>query len=400
MTSMVQAPEIETTELDRLSAIRHDIHAHPELGYEEHRTSEIVQRELAALGIEFKAGLARGTGVLGWLPATHPSGAETVALRADMDALPILENTGLPYASTHPGKMHACGHDGHTTVLLGTAARLAKMRNRRNNVLFLFQPAEEGGGGGNEMVKDGALEGRVIGQPANRIFGLHGTNSLDIGQAMTRPGAMMASADSFIIRVRGKGGHAAMPHTGIDPILIAAHIVTALQSIASRNINPVQSVVVTIGKITAGTANNIIPDTAEMLGTLRTLNEANRTTAMQKLPHLVRSVADAFGGSAELEFNQGYPVTANDPTLVDHLRETLVPVLGEGMIQSDMDQMMGAEDFSFYGRVVPACFYFIGVRPVGQATYPNLHAPEFNFSDEAIPVGVAAMTTLALAPAP
>lgn len=398
---MAQTLDPDQTEFQRLAEIRHDIHAHPELGYQEHRTSGVVQRELTALGIKHVAGLARGTGVLGYLPATHnPESAPTVALRADMDALPILENTGLPYASTTPGTMHACGHDGHTTVLIGTAGRLAHRSERPNNVLFLFQPAEEGGGGGHEMVKDGALDGRVIGKPADCIFGLHGTGTMAVGEAMTRPGPMMASADSFTIQVRGKGGHAAMPHTGIDPILITAHIVTALQSIASRNINPVESVVVTIGKITAGTANNIIPNTAEMLGTLRTLNEANRTFAMKQLPHLVSSVAEAFGGSATLEFNQGYPVTANDANLVTHLRKTLSTVLHDGMIQADIDQMMGAEDFSFYGRAVPACFYFIGVRPPGQETYPNLHAPEYNFTDEAIPVGVNAMTALALSNLP
>ena len=352
---MVETLVMENSEFKRLTDIRHDIHAHPELGYEEHRTSQIVQKELAEICLTYKGGLAGGTGVLAWLPATqNAETAQTVALRADMDALPISENTGLPYASTHPGKMHACGHDGHTTILLGTANRLSKTPLRPNNVLFLFQPAEEGGAGGDRMVKEGALNGQFLGKPVDRIFGLHGFNRLNVGEAITRPGPMMASADGFTVTVTGKGGHAAQPHLGIDPILIASHIVTALQSIASRNVNPTDAVVVTIGKIQAGSATNIIPDTAEMLGTLRTLNADTRTFAMKQIPHLVKTVAEAFGGSAAVEFTYGYPVTANDPDLVQLLRKTLSPVLGERMKQEDMPQIMGAEDFSFYGRAVPA----------------------------------------------
>ncbi|MCO5296224.1 MAG: amidohydrolase [Fimbriimonadaceae bacterium] len=383
-------------ELPEIEEIRHDLHAHPELGYQEVRTSGVVQRELTRLGVKHVPGLAGGTGVLALIPATVPS-ARTIALRADMDALPIVENTGLPYSSTHEGRMHACGHDGHTSILLGAARVLSKLEERPNHVLLLFQPAEEGGGGGKKMVDDGALAGTVLGNRADMIFGLHGYPGMKVGQIATRVGAMMASADGFEILVTGKGGHAAMPHMGIDPVVVASHIVTALQTIASRNVKPLDSVVVTIGKIVAGTASNIIPDTALLVGTLRTLNEATRHLAMRRIDEIASGVAAAFGAKAELSFNYGYPVTCNDASAVARLRETLGPVFGDALSPDEVEPVMGAEDFSFYGAECPACFYWLGLLGETQEQYPNLHAPEFDFNDKALPVGMRAMCELALA---
>jgi amidohydrolase len=389
MRPMPELAELIETELPELIKIRHDLHRNPELAFNEVRTSGVVQRELAGLGIELRAGLAKGTGVLGFLPATGQA-KQTVALRADMDALPILENTGCSYASETPGKMHACGHDGHTTVLLGAARVLSKLSDRPNNVLFIFQPAEEDGGGGQFMVKDGVLNGSVLGPTADVIFGLHGYPGMTVGGVGTRTGPMMAATDMFKIVVRGRGGHAAMPHTGVDPILMASHLVVALQSISSRNVSPLDSVVVTVAMFHAGTATNIIPDTVELQGTIRTLKADTRSFAEQRLRSITANLTEAFGGSAEIDFINGYPVTVNDAAAADRFRATVEN------LQPDVEPTMGAEDFSYYGLELPACFFWLGLVPPGQTSYPNLHAPEFDFNDAAIPVGVKAMCQLAL----
>jgi amidohydrolase len=390
LDSLIQA------ELSDIVDIRHDLHAHPELGYKEERTSGVVREQLKKANIAFEGGLAGGTGVLGYLPATsNPESAPTVALRADMDALPIIENTGVAYSSTHHGVMHACGHDGHTSVMIGTARVLAKCE-RPNNVLFIFQPAEEGGAGGKRMCDDGVLAGRVLGKMADRIYGLHGYPMLNVGQLGTRTGAMMASADGFEITITGKGGHAAMPHFGIDPIVVASHLIVALQTIASRNVSPLDSIVVTIGKIEAGSASNIIPDQAKLLGTLRTLNSQTREHAERRIQEITTSICAAFGAKAELGWLYGYPVTVNDSAAVADLRQALEPSFGSNMMAQEVEPVMGAEDFSFYGAHVPACFYWLGLLGKGQDRYANLHAPEFDFNDDALPVGMAAMCTLAL----
>lgn len=384
--------EVVQADIPYLTAIRHDLHAHPELGYEEVRTSGVVRRELEQIAASVEHGLAGGTGVLGFLPATsHSEDAPTVALRADMDALPILENTGCSYASTTPGKMHACGHDGHTTVLIGAARALAQME-RPNNVLLIFQPAEEGGAGGKKMCEDGVLNGSVLGKPADRIFGLHGYPGLQVGQVATKDGPMMAAADMLHMVVRGKGGHAAMPHTGIDPIVVACHIVTASQTIASRGVDPLDSVVVTFAQFHAGTAHNIIPGSVEIHGTVRTLREETRKFAKRRLGEIAHGIAAAFGAEVEYEYEYGYPVTVNDPSMAALFRARV----GED-VQPDCVPVMGGEDFSFYGQHVPACFYWLGLKYEGQAGYPNLHAPEFDFNDDAIAVGVRAMCRLAMA---
>lgn len=388
---MPSMAELVSQDIPHLVEIRHDLHAHPELGYEEHRTSQVVQRELERAGVSHVAGLAGGTGVLGYLPSTQdPDQAKTVALRADMDALPILEDTGCSYASTTPGKMHACGHDGHTTILIGAARALA-LAERPNNVLFIFQPAEEGGAGGKRMCEDGVLNGSVLGRPADRIFGLHGYPGLHVGEVSTVDGPMMAAADMIHLTVKGKGGHAAMPHTGVDPIVVACHIVTAAQSIASRGVDPLDSIVVTFSQFNAGTAHNIIPGTVEIHGTVRTLQEDTRQFAERRLGEIAHGVASAFGAQVDYVYEHGYPVTVNDASMAAHFRANV----GENL-QPDCVPVMGGEDFSFYGHHVPACFFWLGLRAPGQSTYPNLHAPQFDFNDEAIPVGVRAMCRLAL----
>jgi amidohydrolase len=391
---MPTVDELISADLPRIRDIRHDLHAHPELGYQEVRTSGVVRRELTEAGIEHIGGLALGTGVLAYLPATVAN-APTVALRADMDALPIKEKTGVSYASTNEGVMHACGHDGHTSIMIGTARVLSKLPERPNNLLFIFQPAEEGGAGGRRMCEDGALAGTVLGKRADIIFGLHGYPGLPVGQVGTRTGSMMASADEFRITVTGRGGHAAMPHTGIDPIVVASQIVVALQTIASRGVNPLDSIVVTIGEFHAGSAHNVIPDTVELHGTLRTLLAETRTYGERRVTEIATGVAAALGATAEVQFLGGYPVTRNDAGAADRFRRVASETLPGGLAP-DVAPTMGAEDFSFYGDHAPACFYWLGILPKGADTYPNLHAPEFDFNDDALEVGMRAMAALAL----
>jgi len=378
--------------------VRQDLHRHPELGYNEVRTSSMVRSHLEGAHIEHHSGIAGGTGVLAYLPATtDPATAPTVALRADMDALPILEDTGLEYQSETPGIMHACGHDGHTTILIATARALSKLPERPNNVLFLFQPAEEGGAGGKKMCEEGVLAGKIAGNPADVIFGLHGNPWVPLGQVSTRVGPIMASANEMRITVTGKGSHAAYPHLGIDPILIASHIVVALQSIAARNIDPLDSVVITVGQIEAGVAHNVIPETAHMHGTVRTLRNETFTKTAEHIRSIVTNIATALGGSAEVNFLTSYPVTENHPGATAEFRRVATSVLGDALVHEEKVPSMGAEDFSFYGHEVPACFFFLGLRGPEHATYPNLHAPQFNFNDAAIPTGVELFCNLALA---
>jgi amidohydrolase len=389
--------ELIAGDLEYITEIRHDLHAHPELGYQEKRTSSVVARELSNAGVKFADNLAGGTGVLAYIPATQsPESSPTVALRADMDALPIQENTGKPYASKTPGVMHACGHDGHTSVMIGTARALSKVEDRPNNVLMIFQPAEEGGAGGRKMCEDGVLCGKVLGNPADVVFGLHGFPMLKVGQMATCTGPMLASADQFVMTVRGKGGHAAMPHMGVDPIVVASHIIVALQSIASRNVSALDSVVVTIGMVKAGSAHNIIPDTAQLLGTLRTLSNDVRRVSQQRIRDIATNVAAAFGATVDVQMEDGYPVTFNEASATQRYRRVIGEAFGKGLLDADVPPVMGGEDFSFYGREAPACFYWLGLLDEGQSQYANLHAPEFDFNDKALPVGIKAMCTLAL----
>lgn len=380
-----------------LVEIRHDLHAHPQIRFEETYASALVQKNLAALGIEFRAGLAKGTGVLGYLPATeNPEGAQTIALRADMDALPIHEETGKPYASTIPGRMHACGHDGHTTILLGVAERLAKASHRPNNVLFVFQPAEEGGAGGDLMVKDGCLNGSLLGKKADFMFGLHGWTSVKLGHVATRVGALMASTDEFFVEMVGQGGHAAAPELSRDPIVAIAQFVTSVQQIASRNVDPFEQIVVTVGQIHGGTANNVIPMSAMVHGTIRTMNREVRVMASERLRAVAHGVAAACNVSAEVTINEGYPVVINEASAVERFLRVAKDTLGEQFVSDDAKPTMGGEDFAYYGAECPCCFYQLGLIPDGQDSYASVHTPHFDFNDDALVVGVQLMTALAL----
>ena len=385
-----------------LTAIRHDLHAHPELMFEEKRTASVVARELKALGIEHRTGLAKGTGVVAHLPATGGDN-QAVGLRADMDALPITEQTAVPYASTNPGVMHACGHDGHTTILLGAARVLSKMSERPNPVTLVFQPAEEGGAGGEKMCADGCLEGakgRGLGAPVGRMFGLHGWPQLRQGQIASRPGPLLAATDEIEITVRGVQCHGAYPHLGADPIVASSAIITALQTICSRNVSPLDSIVVTIGAIHAGTtANNVIPETAHMIGTVRTLRAETRVLAKKRVFEVAEHIARAHGCKAEVHWEEGYPVTRNDEAMTAHVLDVATRAFGPERVEIVPEAQMGGEDFAYYGHHVPACFYLLGLCPPGKEpmSVPQLHQAGFDFNDAVIPVGVEMMCRLALA---
>lgn len=380
-----------------LAEIRHALHAHPQIRFEETYASELVQRELTALGIEFKAGLAKGTGVLGYLPATtDPATAPTIALRADMDALPIQEDTGLPYASTISNRMHACGHDGHTTILIGVARELAARSHRPNNVLFVFQPAEEGGGGGDLMVRDGCLNGTLLGKKADFMFGLHGWSTVKLGHVATKVGSLMASTDDVMIEFRGKGGHAAAPETTRDPIVAIAHLITALQSIVSRNVDPFAQGVVTIGQVHGGTTHNIIPISAFVQGTIRAMDEEVRDRLCERVRTIAQGVADAFEMEATIDVERGYPVVVNHPEAVERFLKVARKELGDEYVTDQAKPTMGGEDFAYYGSECPSCFYQLGLIPETRDDYESVHTPYFDFNDEAIAIGVKVMTGLAL----
>lgn len=408
MTTTTHVPARIEDILSEVRAIRHDLHAHPELMFEERRTSGVVQRELEAMGVRFRAGLgarkghANGTGVVGYLPATHgrEATAPTVALRADMDALPMTEISGKPHASTTPGVMHACGHDAHTSMLIGAARVLVAMDDRPNNVTFIFQPAEEGGGGGECMCLDGALDGEAgggVGRPVDRIFALHGWPGMPLGTVGTRPGPLLAAVDDFVVTLRGKGGHAAMPHGCVDPIIAGAAIVQALQQIASRNVSPLDSVVCTVARFEGGTTDNIIPETAELEGTIRTLRAETRALAEQRFKEIVELTAKAYNVTAEIDFLPGYPVTRNDEQLAALVKETHTKTFGPERVIDVPEPFMGGEDFSYYGQRVPACFFLLGLLPEGADSYPGLHHPTFDFNDDALPMGIEALVAMATA---
>lgn len=380
-----------------LTDIRHDLHAHPQVRFEETYASELVQRELTSLGIEFRAGLARGTGVLGYLPATtDPATAPTIALRADMDALPIHEETGKPYASTIAGRMHACGHDGHTTILIGVVRELAALIHRPNNILFVFQPAEEGGAGGELMVQEGCLDGSLLGNKADFMFGLHGWSTVKLGHVATKVGSLMASTDDFRIEFFGQGGHAAAPETTRDPIVAIAHLITAFQTIAARNVDPFEQVVVTVGQVHSGTTHNIIPMSAFVQGTIRAMNEEVRDKACERVRAIADSVAATFEMKADIEIDRGYPVVVNDETAVARFLSVARQELGEEFVSDTAKPTMGGEDFAYYGAECPSCFYQLGLIPADRDDYESVHTPIFDFNDDAIAIGVKVMTALAL----
>lgn len=390
-------PELDPAIVERATELRHDLHAHPEIAYEEHRTAGLIADELERLGIEHRTGLAGGTGVLAWLPGADTS--EVVALRTDIDALPIHEETDLPWASTIPGRMHACGHDGHTAIMLGTAARLATIAagpGLPRPVVILFQPAEEGGGGGRRMVEDGVLDGRIAPWPVTRIYGLHGWPEEPASTTGTIVGPMLAASDRFEIDIEGAGCHAAWPHTGRDPVACAAAITMALQTVVSRNVDPLEAAVLSVTKIDAGTTFNVVPATARLGGTARSLTPEVRDTIERRITEIAEGVASAHGCRAVATYHRGYPVTVNHADPVARFDRVARAELGDDAIRPVTRPVMGGEDFAYYGEKVPACFYILGQQAGDGPPMPPLHSPRYDFNDETIATGIRLMSRLAI----
>lgn len=386
-------------ELPSLIRLRHDLHRHPEIKFQEQRTSGTVQQELTNAGVTFRPGLAKGTGVLAFIPGGN-EGDRATALRADMDALPIAELNTFSHASANPGFMHACGHDGHTTVLVGAARVLAKMAQKERlprPVTFLFQPAEEGGAGASFMIKDGCLDGSVLGPPVGEIFGLHGWPDLPLGHVVSKPGPVAAACDSFTIRITGKGGHAAFPHLTSDPVIAAATLVTSLQTIVARNVNPQSQAVLSVTRITGGTTNNIIPGEVELEGTIRTLNAKEGELVRGRLVECMNGIAAAYRCQASVEWEDpAYPALHNDSAQVETFEKVAAETLGREKVHRMEAPVMGGEDFAYYTSHVPSCFFMIGLRPPDGRTLTGLHTPTFDFTDEAIATGVELFVRLAL----
>jgi hippurate hydrolase len=361
---------------DEIAAWRRDIHAHPELGFETHRTAALVAEKLRAFGLdEVTEGVGR-TGVVGVIRGRSNASGRVIGLRADMDALPMSEETGAAHASRVPGAMHACGHDGHTAMLLGAAKYLAETRNFDGTAVVIFQPAEEGGGGGREMVEDGLMERFGI----EEVYGMHNWPGLEVGAFAIREGAFFAAVDIFEIEVEGKGGHAAKPHETVDTTLVAAHIVTALQSIASRNVHPAEEVVVSVTALRTETdADNVIPGRVRMKGTVRTMSEHVRDTAETRLKAIASGTAQAFGAEAMVHYRRNYPVMANAPEPTDFAR-TVARAVSGGVGEAQIT--MGGEDFAFMLNARPGAYIL-----VGNGDTAAVHHPAYDFSDAAIPAG-------------
>ncbi len=372
-----------------MTAWRRDFHEHPELAFEEHRTSEIVADKLRAFGCdEVVTGIAR-TGVVGVIRGNNAASGRAIGLRADMDALPILEDTGLPYASKTPGKMHACGHDGHTTMLLGAAKYLAETRNFDGTVYVIFQPAEENFGGGEVMVKEGLFE-RF---PMERVFGLHNWPSMPAGTFAWREGPVMAAVANLEVTITGKGAHGAMPHNGNDPVVIASAIVQALQSIVARNVEPVDAGVITIGHISGGHTYNVIPETVQMLGTARWFSPEVGDLLEKRFVETVTGIAAAFGARAEAKFIRLYPSTVNEAQSVHLAADAARAVQGEARVVPMPKPTMGGEDFSFMLNAKDGAYLMLGGgRTEADA---NVHHPRYDFNDEILPVGASWWAALA-----
>ncbi|MCP8884858.1 M20 family metallopeptidase [Devosia sp. XJ19-1] len=362
-----------------IAAWRRDLHAHPEVLFEVHRTADFVAEKLRAFGCdEVVTGLGR-TGVVGIIQG-RGKGGKTIGLRADMDALPMTEKTGLPHASTSEGKMHACGHDGHTAMLLGAAKYLAETRNFDGRVALIFQPAEEGGGGGKVMLDDGLIEKFDIAE----VYGMHNWPGMPVGTFGIRAGGIMAATDRFYIDIIGKGGHAARPHVTIDPIIVAAQMVSALQTIVSRNLDPLANAVLSVTMVEAGEADNVISRTAKITGTVRTLDGDVQDFIETRLGEFVPQFAQSFGAEASVRYARGYPVTVNAPEQTEFAASVARDIVGAGQVDDDTAPSMGGEDFSFMLNERPGAYIFLGN---GDST--ELHTDTYDFNDEAIPVGVS-----------
>lgn len=375
--------------LPEVVALRQELHRHPEIRFEEHWTSDRIARFLSENDIPHTRGHAKGTGIVAEISG---AGEGCVVLRADMDALEIQEETGLPYASGIPERMHACGHDGHTANLCGVAKLLRVRRaDLRGTVRFIFQPAEEQAAGGRFIVEEGLLAG------AGAAFALHCWPGIPCGQVGIGDGRVMASADFFRIVINGRGGHGADPGNAVDPVVVAAQIVTALQNLVSRETDPWEAGVVSVGSIHSGLASNIIPDTAEMEGTFRALTPETRAHYREGIARMACDIARAFRAEAEVRFGENpYPPVNNDPTKAAFARETLTRTFGAAANHPVTHPFMTAEDFSFYLDAVPGAFIFLGNDAPGDTTPASLHSPHFNFNDAALPVGMELMAQLAI----
>lgn len=371
--------------------IRRHLHSNPELSFEEYETSEFIQRELDALDIEFEMGYVK-TGIVGTIKGNSKSNKVT-CLRADIDALPITEKNKEEYTSRNHGVMHACGHDVHTASLLGALRILKQLQSHLDGtVKFLFQPGEEVlPGGASYMIKDGALRN----PEPNSIFGQHVFPDLEVGKVGFRPGMYMASCDEIYITVKGKGGHAALPHKLTDPVLIASHLITSLQQIVSRNALSDIPVVLSFGKVIANGATNIIPDEVKIEGTFRTMNERWRDEAHRRIKKLTVELCRSMGGDAEIEIRKGYPYLENNPELTKNAKQWAIELLGEDKVV-DLDLRMTAEDFSYYSQKMPACFYRLGTRNDSKGLNSGLHTPTFDIDEDALRTGPALMAWLAI----
>ena len=373
-------------------ALRRDLHEHPELAFEEVRTSGIVAGRLRALGLEVQTGIAK-TGVVGTLKGGKArSDAKTLAIRADMDALPIHELNEIDYRSTVDGKMHACGHDGHTSVLLAVADLLSKRReDLTGNVKFVFQPAEEVIGGAEPMVKEGAMEG------VDNIIGLHIFSNYPMGRVGVRSGPTFASADKFVLKVHGKGGHAAMPEGAVDPIIVAAHITTALQTLISRETSPFSPAVITIARIEAGSAFNIIPEVAEMQGSLRAYSAEHRERMMRRITEMAQGIASAMNASCEVDIFDGCPACVNDPAMTEVVRRAAESAVGAQAVDTGAEVMTaGSDDMAYFLQAVPGCYFIVGAHnPDKGALYPH-HHPRFNVDEDSLPIAAEVLTRTAL----
>lgn len=381
MASAARLIETIAADSEFLTALRRDIHAHPEIGFQERRTSDVIARTLSQWGIPVHRGIGQ-TGIVGVI--SNGTSQRAIGLRADMDALPMTEHNDFPHTSVHAGTMHACGHDGHVTMLLAAARYLSVHRNFDGTVYLIFQPAEERGGGAREMIRDG-LFNRF---PMQAIFGAHNWPDLPVGQFAVSPGAALASSNEFTVTVRGKGTHAALPHAGIDTVLVACQMVQAFQTIITRNKRPIDTGVISITSIRAGEAINVIPDRCELQGTVRTFGSEVLDLIEQRMREVADGTCRTFGASCEFQFLRKYPPTINCAAEADFVRRTLAELVGERNVHP-FEGTMGAEDFSFYLAEKPGCYFFVGQG------YGALHAPSYDFNDELIPIGGAVWVHLA-----
>ena len=367
--------------------LRRDFHQNPELGLQEFNTARKVEGILKALGLETKM-FVNGTGVRGFLKGSEPG--ETIALRADMDALPIQEETGLPYQSQNKGVMHACGHDAHTAMLLGAATILSEMKKElKGNVAFIFQPAEEIGAGAKAMVEEGVLEG------VNRIFGLHVYSILPLGILGYRPGPLMAAGDFFDVKITGRGGHGAQPHLTVDPIVMTANAISTLQTVVSREVDPVESAVISICKMNGGEAYNVIPETATFGGTIRSHKQELREVLPRRIKEILDGVVSGMRGSYEFNLMSKFPATINDEEMTAFVVKLAKEILGEDKL-SLLRPLMGSEDFSFYLQKVPGTLVFLGVENKEKGVNYPLHHPKFNIDEDILPLGTALYVSVAM----